>query len=121
MRAFRLHVCGALLMMALGAAPTWGHTFPTRSIPKVGEVVTASPQHVRIWFDGALDPASSTLRVYDANGRQVDTGDGHVDPSASTLLEVTLFPLKPGVYRVAWSVVSRDGHATNGEYTFRLK
>lgn len=83
--------------------------------------MTVAPTLVRVWFDGALEPPFSTLRVQNAHGEQVDKGDGHVDPSDPTILEVSLPPIPPGTYRVLWSVVARDGHRTEGDYTFTIK
>jgi copper resistance protein C len=99
----------------------WAHAFPDHSEPKVGSTVTVAPTIVRIWFDGALEPAFSTLHVQNANGQQVDKGDGRVDPSDPTLLEVSIPPISSGTYRVIWSVVARDGHRTEGNYTFTIK
>lgn len=109
------------MLLCLWAEAVWGHVFPEHAEPRVGAMVTASPTNVRIWFDGALEPVFSTLRVQDASGKQVDNGDGHVDPSDPTILEVSLPLLPPGTYRVIWSVVARDGHRTEGDYTFTIK
>jgi methionine-rich copper-binding protein CopC len=98
-----------------------GHVFPLHSEPKVGATVGSSPGLARIWFDGALEPAFSTIIVQDASGKRVDKKDGHVHSSDSTLLEVGLPPLPAGTYRVIWNVVARDGHRTNGDYTFVIK
>lgn len=87
----------------------------------MGAVITISPGLVRIWFDGVLEPLFSTLLVRNTSGQQVDRGNGHVDESDQTLLEVSLPPLSPGTYRVFWSVVARDGHRTQGDYTFTLR
>jgi hypothetical protein len=51
----------------------------------------------------------------------VDKGDGRVNPSDSTILEVSLPPLPPGNYRVFWSVVARDGHRTEGDFPFTIE
>ena len=99
----------------------WGHAFPDHSEPKVGSTVSAAPAVIRIWFDGALEPAFSSLHIQNANGQQIDKGDGHVDPSDPTLLEVGLPTVSSGTYRVLWSVVARDGHRTEGNYTFTIK
>jgi methionine-rich copper-binding protein CopC len=40
---------------------------------------------------------------------------------SAKLLEASLPPLPPGTYRVVWSVVSKDGHRTQGDYTFAIK
>jgi copper resistance protein C len=109
----------ALLGWQLQAA--WGHAFPHHSEPKVGATVTVALSHVRIWFDGALEPAFSQIRVEDAQGRRVDKGDGHVDPADATLLDVSLTSSAPGTYHVIWSVVARDGHRTEGDFTFTIQ
>ncbi len=97
------------------------HAFPDHSDPKVGSTVKASPNQVKIWFDSELEPAFSKIMVHSADGKMVDKGDGHVDASDHTLLEVTVPPLPPGSYKVMWSVVARDGHPTTGEYSFTIK
>ena len=98
-----------------------GHAFPQRSEPPVGATVAVSPPRVRIWFDGALEAAFSSLHVQTVSGQRLDQDDGHVDPTDVTLLEVPLPPLPPGTYRVLWSVVARDGHRTAGEYIFTIQ
>lgn len=98
-----------------------GHAFPDHAEPKVGSVISADPSSVRIWFDSNLEPAFSSIIVQDANGKKVDKGDGRVNPSDATLLEASLPSLPPGTYRVIWDVVARDGHRTNGDYTFVIK
>ena len=117
-------IAGALLLAAaLVLAPRsgWGHAFPDHSDPRVGHTVEAPPPAVRIWFDGAIEPVFSTIRVEDEDKRRVDKGNPRVDPRDSTVLEVSLPPLSPGKYRVIWSVVARDGHRTEGNFTFRVR
>jgi copper resistance protein C len=99
----------------------WAHAFPDHSDPKVGSTVAGSPASVRIWFDGDLEPAFSTLMVHTMSGMMVDKGNGHVDPEDPTLLEVSVPPLPAGTYLVMWNVVARDGHRTMGQYTFTVK
>ncbi|MBF0506563.1 MAG: copper resistance protein CopC [Nitrospirae bacterium] len=98
-----------------------GHAFPDHSDPRVGSTITASPAKVRIWFDGELEPVFCIISVKDMSGKKVDKGDGHVNASDPTLLEASLQPLSPGNYQVAWSVVARDGHRTEGNYLFTVK
>lgn len=112
-----------IFLVFFGALPeaSWGHAFPDHSDPKVGATVAGSPASVRIWFDGALEPAFSTIMVHSMDGRMVDNRDGRVDPSDPTLVEVGLPKLAPGTYLVIWNVVSRDGHRTTGQYKFTIK
>jgi len=109
------------LVLFLAAASAWGHAFPDHSEPRVGWTVPTPPPRVRIWFDGALEPIFSTITVMNADRQRVDKGDGRVNPSDSTILEVSLPPLPPGNYRVFWSVVARDGHRTEGDFPFTIE
>jgi methionine-rich copper-binding protein CopC len=112
-----------LAAVALLLAPSWAaaHAFPDHSEPRVGHTVEASPPSVRIWFDGRIEPVFSTIRVEDTEQRRVDKGDSRVDPTEGTLLEVGLPALAPGRYHVFWSVIARDGHRTEGDFSFRVK
>ena len=106
--------------LALSPAGVSAHAFPDHSDPRVGHAVE-SPRSVRIWFDGAIEPVFSTIRVEDGDKRRVDGGDARVDTKDSTLLEVSLPGLPPGRYTVFWSVVARDGHRTEGSFPFQVK
>ncbi|MBI3637143.1 MAG: copper resistance protein CopC [Candidatus Rokubacteria bacterium] len=111
-------IAAALLLVP---ASGWAHAFPDHSDPRVGHTVEAPPARVRIWFDGAIEPVFSTIRVEDDTHQQVDKRDVQVDARDHTLLAVSLPPLAPGTYRVFWSVVGRDGHRTEGNFRFRVK
>jgi methionine-rich copper-binding protein CopC len=111
----------SLLLFCLGPRPAAGHAFPEHAKPRVGATIAVSPARVRIWFDGLLEPAFSSIRVQTVSGKQIDRGNGRVNPNDLTLLEVDLPPLSSGIYRVTWSVVARDGHHTEGDYTFTVQ
>ncbi len=125
MRTFKRsrYLQAAALLLILWALPelSFGHAFPDHAEPRVGSTVAAAPPRVRIWFDGDLEPVFSSIVVHDAQGGTVDKGDGHVDAADPKLLEVSLPPLQSGTYRVLWNVVARDGHRTQGEFTFTVK
>jgi copper resistance protein C len=111
---------GGAGLLLVTAAPVWGHAFPDHSEPRVGHTVDTPPPTVRIWFDGAIEPVFSTLRVEDNDKHRVDRNDARVSGDG-TLLEVSLPPLPRGQYQVFWSVVARDGHRTEGRFPFRIK
>jgi methionine-rich copper-binding protein CopC len=104
-----------------GVQVVLAHAFPNHSEPRVGSTVETSPSSVRIWFDGALETAFTTIAVKDSSGRNVDKGNGRVNSSEPTLLEVELPPLPPGIYQVLWDVLARDGHRTKGDFTFQVR
>ena len=115
----------AAILVALAVLATpghgWAHAFPDHSEPRVGHALDAPPPAVRIWFDGAIEPVFSQIRVEDSGQRRVDKGDSRVDDADPTLLEVSLPTLASGRYTVIWSVVARDGHRTEGRFPFRIK
>ena len=114
---------GLAWVLAVLSVPglAWAHAFPDHSEPRVGATVSSPPSEVRIWFDGQLEPVFSTIRVENSQGQRVDGGDGHVDVQDNRILEARLAPLPPGKYRVYWSVVARDGHRTEGDFSLKIK
>ena len=99
----------------------WGHAFLDHADPRVGSEVSTAPTEVRIWFTQEIEPAFSVIQVFDSNGHEVDARDSHQDAKDKTLLIVSVPHLEPGVYRVAWRVVSVDTHHTQGDFKFSLK
>lgn len=118
MRGMRAAVAGAMLLLGAGAAA--GHAFLDRAEPRVGSTVRSSPARVRVWFTQDLEPAFSTLEVVNERGERVDGGATQSDAASRTLLQVPLKPLRPGLYRVKWRVLSVDSHVTEGDFTFRV-
>ena len=110
----------SLLIVLLSLVRLEGHAFLQRAEPRVGSTAQTSPAEVRIWFTENIEPAFSTIQVFDASGKEVDKRDVYLDGSNHALLHVSLPLLQPGVYRVVWRVVSVDTHLTNGDFTFRV-
>jgi methionine-rich copper-binding protein CopC len=104
----------------VAVAQVLAHAFLQHSDPTVGGKVNFSPTEVRIWFTEAIEPAFSTIQVFDAAGKQLDKNDTHQDASNHSLLRVSLPPLGPGTYKVVWHVVSVDTHVTKGDFTFQV-
>jgi len=121
--ASRFIIVLAVAVFLLGATPlrTWAHVFPDHSEPRVGSSLKVSPAVVRIWFDGILEPAFSSLHVMNDQNQPVDKGDGHVDEKDSTVLMANLPLLSPGKYRVFWVAVSVDTHRTEGDFSFTVE
>ncbi|OGQ82890.1 MAG: hypothetical protein A3F90_20200 [Deltaproteobacteria bacterium RIFCSPLOWO2_12_FULL_60_19] len=116
----RLILFGAVIFM-ISPSPARGHAFPMRSEPRVGRTIVTSPQKVTIWFDGELEAAFSTIAVYNSSKQRIDKGNGRVNPSDATVLEVEIPPLPAGTYRVHWSVVAKDTHRTEGDFPFTVE
>jgi hypothetical protein len=105
---------------ALLASAALAHAMLDHATPAVGSRIATSPTRVELVFTERLEPAFSSVKVFDGNGRQVDRGDGAVDPRMREHMGVSLPLLAPGRYRVTWRAVSVDTHVTSGDYTFEL-
>lgn len=115
-----LRTGAALAMMLLLAGAASGHAFLERAEPRVGSTIRAAPPHVRVWFTERLEPAFSTLEVFDDRGERVSDGRTQVDATNPAVLQTGLKPLGLGTYRVKWRVLSVDTHVTEGDFTFRI-
>jgi methionine-rich copper-binding protein CopC len=115
----------SLGLMLLVATVLWlpraalAHAFPDAEEPKVGSTVTSPPQQVAIRFNAPIEALFAKLDVLDNNGQNQDAGTPQVSADTQTLT-VPLKPLTPGEYTVKWSVVAKDGHRTEGSYTFTV-
>ena len=115
----------ATLLIALGllvasATGVSAHARYDRSEPPSGSTLDGAPFVLKAWFSQELT-SKSTIRIVDANGVQVDLGDGRVDldDPIRKLMVVSVPALPVGVYRVEFTADSaEDGHAYPGTFAF---
>jgi len=111
------------LSVALAAVPAAAraHAFLDRATPPVGGSVQTAPDAVQLWFSERLEPALSSVSVFDGAGKRVDRQPLQADESDRKHLTVPVAgPLAPGTYKVVWRAVSVDTHATTGDFTFSV-
>ncbi len=104
------------------AGPVWAHAHLKVASPPEGAIVNSSTSSpVTLTFTEGLEPAYSTIAVTDEAGQPVPTGAATVGPEdASALSAMPTRPLSPGIYKVNWHVLSKDGHSTSGSYRFTV-
>jgi copper resistance protein C len=112
-----------VLLALLSVAPgqTSAHAVLVRSSPAARLALAQPPPRVDLWFNERLEPAYSTLTVWDGSGRRVDTADVAVDPVDARRLSVGLAPLGPGTYTVKFRVLSVDGHLVESQFPFTVR
>lgn len=113
-------ICVLLLSLALPAFVS-AHANLDHAEPKVGSTVNQSPKEVKIWFSQSVEPAFSTIEVFDSAGKEIDKKDSRADKTDKTLLIVSVPALDAGSYKVVWHVVSTDTHKTHGDFKFTVK
>lgn len=121
MKHLTLNIAGVLLLVFALPAFVSAHANLDHAEPKVGATVNRSPKEIKIWFSQSVEPAFSTIEVFDSAGMQIDKKDSHVDKSDKELLIVSVPALDAGSYKVVWHVVSTDTHRTHGDFKFTVK
>ena len=116
----------ALLLVALlailalpGQVHAHAHLIQADLAPDADLRVPAGTVH--FWFDEGLNGGLSKILIRDAQGAQVNTDTGSVNPANSEELDVRVPALAPGQYTVFWtSDSSSDGHILHGFYLFTV-
>ncbi|MGH2501770.1 MAG: copper resistance CopC family protein, partial [Ktedonobacterales bacterium] len=104
------------------AAPrTASHTLHARylsSTPAANAVVKTTPSEVTVHFAEPVDPATSAITIYDAQG-QVVSQPAQVDPNDLTTMRAPMTGDGSEVYLVVWHTVSAsDGDPDVGAFNF---
>lgn len=108
-------LCAAIMLAPRIAS---AHAFPKRENPAAGATLNSPPSQVTIDFDAPIEKLFAKLTVLDSSGRNLASEP--VVGDAGKRLSAALPLLKPGDYKVAWSVVCRDSHRTEGSYQFTV-
>src|SRR5215472_4684168 len=106
-----------LSVALLSAVSALAHFALVRASPAAGTRVPKSPPRVELWFTEEIEPAFSSVAVFDAGGHEVDNRDAAVSTDKK-MLAVSIRLLSPGRYRVAWHVVVVDTHKAEGSFPF---
>ena len=123
MKWARLAILFFMVTCLAGAivTPAQAHALPVRTVPEANAVLARAPVRVEIYFNQAVDPTFSKIKVLDERGNRVDAGDVTLDPADNTHLLVTMQPVGDGVYTVIWMALSAtDGHETTGSFPFAV-
>ena len=110
-------LAAAACLVAHGAL---SHAQLQRASPRSGSKLQASPPAVTITYTEDVEPALSTIEVYNANGARLDKSDLHLVGNGSRQLSVSLPTLPAGQYLVIWHVTSVDTHKTEGQFNFSV-
>jgi methionine-rich copper-binding protein CopC len=109
------------LVFAAFSTAAFAHAQLQKAMPAVGSTIASPPSEIRLKFSEAVEPRFSGVAVAAQDGGSQSVGPVSVaadDPT--TLVAKIEQPLKPGVYKVTWQVVSVDTHRTQGSFVFTL-
>jgi copper transport protein len=96
------------------------HATLLRSTPAVNSHLVKPPETIRLVFSEAIVPELSQISLIGSDGKarllQVAT-----DPHDVHVLVGRVESISPGQNKVAWRVLSADGHPVGGSFSFFLK
>jgi len=112
----------AAALIAVLPHMAWAHAHLKQSNPAKGAEVQVALTQVTASFTEGLEPAFSSLALFDAAGKPVDGSKAAPAPGDDkTLILPIAKPLPAGAYTVKWHVLSKDGHKTQGDWSFTVK
>ena len=106
--------------MVLIAAQASAHAKLESTTP-VANATVSSPKSIEVHFSEAIEIKMSSLKLTMSDGSAVPVMPMNNAKDPATLSIMPDAALKPGIYRVIWSVVSDDGHKTRGVFSFTVR
>lgn len=98
-------------------APAAAHAVLLGTAPAEGSVVTTVTTAVTLTFNEPVRAQFSTVAVTGPRDHAYSDGELSV---RDTVVHQPVHPLRSGEYRVAWRVVSADGHPISGAFSFSV-
>lgn len=109
-------VVGGMLGSIVVAPAALAHATLEKTAPKQGGTVTKPQSKVTLTFDEAVQTSFAKVVVTSPDGTRVDSGKPHV-VNGTVTQRLKGLPVA-GKYKVAWRVVSADGHPVDGQFRF---
>ncbi|HEX3875065.1 MAG TPA: CopD family protein [Solirubrobacteraceae bacterium] len=111
----------ALGLMLVAPAGALAHAQLLGTVPQAGSTVARQPPLVIFEFNEQVGFTLGAVRVYNAQGDEVDNSDVAHPAGAGSKLGVGLKPgLPDGTYTATYSVISADTHVVTGGLVFDL-
>jgi copper transport protein len=109
----------ALAGLSLAPAAASAHATLEATVPERGARLARAPTQVTFRFDESVEASFGALRVFDARGRQVQTGAAFHPGGRGAEVAVRLRAgLGQGSYTATYRVISADGHPVSSGFVF---
>jgi methionine-rich copper-binding protein CopC len=118
--SIRLLSLGAALGL-LGAGPALAHAHLKAAVPAAETSVAEAPAELDLGFSEGVNLAFTGLTLTGPDRAAVPLGTASLRDDDRTLVVPVPARLGPGTYTVSWHALARDGHKTEGRYTFTIK
>ena len=112
-------LAATLVALALLPASANAHTVLTTTTPERGARLDAAPEQVTLRFSEPVETEFGAVRVFDAAGREVQSGGAfHPDGRASEVAVRLREGLGEDGYAATYRVLSADSHPVSGGFVF---
>jgi methionine-rich copper-binding protein CopC len=111
---------GIVTSLLLAAAQASAHAKLESTTPAADSTV-GPPKTIQVHFSEAIETKLSSLKLAASDGTAVAVMSMNDAKDPATLSIMPNATLKPGAYKVTWSVVSDDGHKTQGTFRFTVQ
>lgn len=91
-----------------------------RSEP-AADTTVASVSEVRLWFSQGAQEGATSIRLINASGEPVPTGELTSSDDHSEHAVAVTTPLAPGEYTVVWRSMAADGHVIRDDFAFTVR
>lgn len=117
-------ICAAILIAVTASAlpdAAWAHAQLVGSSPARGETLPASPRLIELEFNEPVEAAFGALRLFDSDGRQVETESPERPGGRPEAIAVRPEAALPeGTYTLTFRVTSADSHTVSGGFVFSV-
>nr|WP_255410428.1 copper resistance protein CopC [Bacillus sp. HBCD-sjtu] len=97
----------------------FAHTSVVGTTPKEGEVLTVQPEQIILEFSEPVTGNVVNIELLDQSAKRVQVSKVEM-LDEPTKIKVKIPNLNNGTYTVRWSMISADGHPSEGGYTFSI-
>lgn len=104
-------------VLTLGTGIASAHATVETSSPADGQSLPTSPEEISVTFSESVSTVSGGLRVLNADGKQVSTGESRVSDGRTLVTDISE-TLPDGTYVATYRVLSADGHPVSGSLLF---
>lgn len=112
-------VTHVVAVLGMTAAPVHAHAGLESSTPAASSVLEESPPQIVLDFDEPVETALAVIDVFDAQRRTIEIGPVQRAGDGS-IVTADVPDLADGTYVVVWRIVSIDGHAVEGAFSFQV-
>jgi methionine-rich copper-binding protein CopC len=121
MKIRTLLFASALFVTVGAAAPLDSYHFGLSKSTPAADAVVESPEAVRLWFTQVPQDNSVSIRLINAAGDALETGEPIPDAQDGKVVGIAISEaLAAGRYTVSWRGIGDDGHVVRGDFGFSV-